>query len=101
MNEDALAAAGYQGAARCHVHRHVLVRTQHDLGCGAIEALPTSELFDNRGVIGTKIAKQIVDADLIQGFDKIMSTGISLGLASGGSFRRHCCVPSSPSIAEA
>jgi hypothetical protein len=53
----------------------VLVRTAHDFRQRLAAFAAMRELLDDRGVIGAEIAEQILDADLVQPFEQIISAG--------------------------
>ena len=75
MDQHALAAAGHQRIAGRHVAGGILVRTAHDLG-HRFAALPAvRHFFDDRRMIGAEVTKQILDADLAQALEQVISGG--------------------------
>ena len=75
MDQDALAAPGDQRIAGRHMGGGVLVRAAHDAGHCVAAFLAMRHLVDDWSVIGSKIAKQIIDADLVQTLEQVIGCG--------------------------
>jgi len=66
MNEHSLAAACHLGVSTRHMYRDILMRAENDLGRPEAIGFKSGQFFDQRRVIGAKVAKQIFDADLVK-----------------------------------
>ena len=75
MDQDTLAAPGDERVTAGHVGGSILMRATHDARHRIAAFLPVRHLIDDRGVIGSKITKQIIDADLFQTFEQIIGRG--------------------------
>ena len=73
MNDHALAAPGDQRIARRHVRGGILVRAAHDFRHRLAKLAAARHLLDDRRVIGAEITKQIIDADLFEAFEQVIS----------------------------
>src|SRR5262249_38733809 len=67
-----LAAPGGDGVARRHVDRRVLVRAQHGRRKPAAVAAELRHRLDQRRMVGAEVAEQVVEADLVQAFEKVV-----------------------------
>ena len=75
MHEDALAAAGDQRITSGHVGGGVLVRATHDFRHRLAARAAMRHLLDDRCVVGAEITEEIIDADLFQAFEQVISGG--------------------------
>ena len=73
VHHHGLPAPRHHRVAGCHVHRGVLVRAQHRRRQRAPLFAPARHLLDQRRVVGAQVAEQVLDADLVQAFEKIVS----------------------------
>ena len=71
VNQHGLSASSHLGVAAGHVHGNVLVRAQDNLRRLQSIGVEPRKLLDQRGMIGTEIAEQVFDADLVQRLKKI------------------------------
>jgi hypothetical protein len=81
MHQHALAASGHQRVAGRHVRRGVLVRAADRLRHRLAALLAVGQLLDDRRMVGAEIAKEIVDADLVEAFQQ--EIGGRMGLRIG------------------
>ena len=65
VHQHGLCLAGGAVVADRHVHRSVLVRAQDDLRVLATFLAPLGHGLDDRRVVGTHVAEQVIDADLV------------------------------------
>ena len=88
MHQHALAAAGDQRIAAGHMRGGVLVRTAHDVRHRLAAFAAMRHLLDDRRMIGAEITEQIVDADLFEALEQVISAG---EIADVG-VPPYCCV---------
>ena len=96
VHQNALTAPGHQRIACGHVCGGVLVRTAHHFRHHLAALAAMRHLLDDRRVIGAEITEQILDADLVQAFEKIIGRGEigNVGVAPDRCI--HCCSRSFP-----
>ena len=84
MDQHALTATRHQGIARGHMRRGIFVRTPHHTRHRLAAFAAMRDLIDDRGVIGSEIAEQVIDADLGQALEQEIGRGEfgNIGLVS-------------------
>ena len=80
VHHHGLPAPRHHRVAGCHVHRGVLVRAQHRRRQRAPLLAPARHLLDQRRVVGAQVAEQVLDADLVQAFEKEMRGSVETDL---------------------
>ena len=75
MHQHALAAAGDQRIAAGHVRGGILVRAAHDVRHRLAAFAAMRHLLDDRRMIGAEVTEQIVDADLLEALEQVISAG--------------------------
>ncbi len=84
-----MATARHQRVAARHMNSRILVRAKNDRRHLSPDGLPRRHLFDDRRMIRSEIAKQILDADLVEAFEKIISGAVASVVRD--SFRHKLC----------
>ena len=59
------------------------MRAQNRFGKSLTLLAPARHLFDQRGMVGTQIAEQIIQAQFIEALQQMMGGGVRLGLIHG------------------
>ena len=72
VHQHTLTASGHEGESARHVCRRVLMRAADHRRQLFAEHLLVRHLLDDRRVIGTEIAEQVFDADLVEAFEKVV-----------------------------
>ena len=83
MHQHPLAPARGQGITGGHVDSCVFMRAQNRFGKSQTLLAPARHLFDQRGMVGTQIAEQIIQAQIIEALKQMMGGGVRLGLIHG------------------
>ena len=89
VNQHPLAPAGRQRITRGHVHCCVFVRAQNGLGKGLPPLAPTRHLFNQGGMVRAQVAKQIIQAQLIEALQQMVGCGVRWGLIHGHGWGPH------------
>ena len=88
MNQHALTTASDKGVAASHVSRGILVGAPDYFRHGRAKLPAICQFLDERRVVGSEIAEQILDTDLRQAFEEEVCGGAGPGIGAGVHFNQ-------------